>query len=211
MSTSYSTTGKSGNPRPRVDYDNFLEALLDLGKGVTSEAKTQIHQVVTKDIPEEFGLNVAGTIRPNESVSLPETVREQSSDYARENSRQHNVESFRQEELARMGREEAHAKEEINAIRQEIQSIARMAHDFAKEFEIAATQAPINPGIYHKNFFSQLRSFLVSVRGRIEDSKEWLTTSNSRASKRGFYWSQVDKSGSKYMLSSERYMVTSTG
>jgi hypothetical protein len=211
MSTSYSTSTKAGSPKRQANYDNFLEAFRDLGKGAVSEVKSQINQVFTKDIPEELGLNLSGTIKPHESVSLPEDLSMQELNYTRKNEQLRSLNIFRQEELARMHREEASSKEEIIFIRKEIQSIAKIAGDLAKEFEIAATQAPTNPGIYHKNFFSQLRSFLILMRKRIQDSKEWLSTTNARTSKRGYYWSQVGQSGTKYMLSSERYMVTSTG
>jgi hypothetical protein len=78
---------------------------------------------------------------------------------------------------------------------------------------VAAMQAPVNPGIYHQNFFASLRTFISNMRLRIQESRNWLAASNARASKKGksAYWTQAKQSGTKFTLSSERYMVTSTG
>jgi hypothetical protein len=73
-------------------------------------------------------------------------------------------------------------------------------------------QAPVSPGIYHRHFFAQLKSFIQDIRRRVQDSKHWLAVANSRASKRqGFFWGQAQKSGTKFLLSQERYMATTTG
>jgi hypothetical protein len=212
MAQTYSNT--RGKHQGQVSYDNFLEALRDLGKGVTSEAKNQVKQAITQDIPESLGLSSSGTLKPNESLSISEMEQqaEERGQHKAEFAFEHRLHQMREEEHARLVRQEAQTKEQITAIQQEIALLAKSTGELAKEVEVAAIQAPVNPGIYHKNFFAQLRSLIRTLRQKVQDSSQWLAVTNSRAAaKQGHYWSNVSKSGSKYMLSSERYMVTSTG
>ena len=93
----------------------------------------------------------------------------------------------------------------------EIKILAKSTGTLATQVEMAVAQAPANPGVYHKNFFNQLLSFMKILRQKVQDSSHWLSVTNSRARGKSYYWGQVAASGTKYMLSSERYMVTSTG
>lgn len=203
----------SNKPNPLGNFnDNFLEALRDLGQGVVSETKSQLKQAVN-DIPQSFGLgSPSGTLQPNESFSLDQLRQaEQVGEKKAENRFVSQLNMMRDEERSRYLRQEKEAKEQIKSIQEEILMLAKSAGELNQEIQIAAKQAPVNPGIYHKNFFIHLKNMIVNIRKQVQSSKEWLSTHNGRASKQNFYWSQVGKSGTKYMLSSERYMVTSTG
>ena len=202
----------SKSKKPAPVNDNFLEALRDLSKGVVDDARTQLHQAVTSDVRSSFGLDSSGTLNPNEQVSINQLQKaEAQGEEQAENRFSSRIEQMRSEERSRLLREEAASRSQIDSIRNEILSLAKSMGDFAQEVQMAAMQAPANPGIYHKGFFAHLKSVISLLRQRVDSSKNWLASANSRANKRGHYWGQVQKSGTKYMLSSERYMVTSTG
>lgn len=188
--------------RPAQTSDNFLEALRDLGKGVISEAKIQVTKAVTDDIPQSFGL------APGDSFSVDQL---KAAEAAGERKAEARFNNRLQEERLLFLRSEAESKQQITAIQAEIQMLAKSTGELAHEVQVATFQAPASPGVYHRNFFEQLKSLIKSIRVRVQESKSWLAAANSRASKRGYYWGQVGKSGTKFMLSSERYMVTSTG
>ena len=188
--------------RPAQTSDNFLEALRDLGKGVVSEAKIQVTKAITDDIPQSFGLALGDSFSIDQ-LKAAEATGEHKAE-VRFNNR------FQEERLLFL-RSEAESKQQITAIQAEIQMLAKSTGELAHEVQVATFQAPANPGVYHRNFFAQLKSIIASIRVRVQESRHWLATANSRASKRGFYWGQVGKSGTKFLLSSERYMVTSTG
>lgn len=178
---------------------NFMEALQTLGREVVADAR------------EQFGLDqqpptpMGGALNPNESFSLSDIV-------SAEKRGEQKVRQIAEEERARAQHREEEAKTQIKSLQEEIKMLARSLGEFGKEAQIAALQAPVSPGIYHRNFFEQLRSFIKALRQRVQDSRHWLATQNARASKRkGLYWNNVQKSGTKYMLSGERYMVTTTG
>jgi hypothetical protein len=205
-----SQTYSKGKKAPQ--YDNFLEALRDLGKTTLQEGQDQVKKAFTSDVPDMLGLSSHGTIKPNESFSVDQLQKAEAKGEQQAEVRfTQKLNQMRDEERARLVREESQNKEQIKAIQAEIANLTKAAGELFKEVEIAAVQAPVNPGIYHKNFFFQLKSLIVNLRRRVQDSKEWLSVSNSRASKRGAFWGGVKKSGTSYMLSSERYTVMSTG
>ncbi len=211
MATTYSNSSRAGRQKVQSP-ENFLEALRGLGKSTVSEAKSQARKAVVSDIPESFGFGPSGTLKPNESLTVNDLqnaqergYREAESDYSRQ------LFQMREREHSHLMQQETAAKQQIIGIQQEIRSLAKSLGDFAQEVEVATIQTPVNPGIYHKNFYAHLRSVISLLRQKVESSKNWLAATNTRAQKKGFYWSQVGKSGTKFMLSSERYMVTSTG
>ncbi|OGC92814.1 hypothetical protein A3D85_01175 [Candidatus Amesbacteria bacterium RIFCSPHIGHO2_02_FULL_47_9] len=191
---------------------NFLEALRELGGDFKSEAKIQVTKIVTQDVPESFGFAPTGTLKPNEAVSVSDMAKAESRGEAKAESRFNaRLAQIKEEERAHFARLEAQNKQQIQSILVEIKTLASATGTLASQVEVAVAQAPANPGVYHRNFFDQLLSFIKVLRQKVQDSSHWLATTNSRANKKSYYWGQVGKSGTSYMLSSERYMVTSTG
>ncbi|MDO8488345.1 MAG: DUF5660 domain-containing protein [bacterium] len=197
------TPSKGRRPAPA----NFIEALSGLTKGVGEEAKIQITKAIVEDIPQAFGFS--GTLKPNESFSISDLEAAERRGERKATARFSN--RLEQERMVFLRSEnEKHAQ--INQILAEIAQLARSIKELNKEVQVATMQAPVNPGVYHRNFFAQLRSFIIDIRQRVTESRHWLATTNSRASKRkGFFWGQAQKSGTKFLLSQERYMVTTTG
>lgn len=192
--------------RRRPAPANFLEALRDLSRGVVDEAKIQVKQVLNTDIPQSMGFS--GTLEPNQSFSVSDL---EAAEKRGEHKAEGRFNNRLQEERLLFLRSENESRAQIKSIQQEIQLMAKSVGELAHEVEVAAFQAPANPGVYHRNFFDRLRSYIKALRLKVQESKHWLATQNARANKRSFYWGQVQKSGTKFMLSSERYMVTSTG
>lgn len=212
MTASYSNTSKNTNRQRAQSPENFLEALRSLGKSTVTEITSQAKKAVYTDIPESFGITSSGTLKPNESLDLNDVQEARETGYRQAESEfSSRLHQIREQDHQRLLQAEAASKQQVQSILIEIRQLAKTMGDFAQEVQVATLQAPVNPGIYHKNFFTHLKSVISALRIKAESSKNWLATANSRAGKKGFYWSQVDKSGTKYMLSSERYMVTSTG
>ena len=187
-----------------------MEALRELGRDISTETKVQIRNVVTQDIPESLGVShMSGKLQPNEKVSVSESHQNSESRY--DGFAQHRINQMREEHQALLRRTESEVKEQIKSIQQEIRQLAGEAGALAQEIQIATMQATVNPGIYHKNFFLRLRSTIALLKKQIAESRHWLAEHNSRSKKRNYYWSQVKQSGTSFLLSSERYAVTSTG
>lgn len=191
---------------------NFLEALRDLGRGVASDVSYHATRAVTADLPQAMGVATSGELKPNQTFSLADVQDAQSRGEKRAETRfGSRLAQVKEQQRLLYLRSENETKAQIVAIQQEIQLLAKSTGELAKEVQVAAFQTPANPGVYHKNFFEHLRSLIRTLRQKVQESKNWLATTNARAGKRSYYWAQVGKSGAKYMLSGERYMVTSTG
>ena len=93
---------------------------------------------------------------------------------------------------------------------QEVQKVAQSTGELAETVKVAAMSAPVEPGIYHINFFKNLLEFLQSFRKRIDLTATWLQSSNKRAEKKN-YWSQYKKKGTSFLLNPESYSQRSTG
>jgi len=195
------------------DMDNFLEAFRDLGKSTVSEAKSHIKQVLTTDIAENFGFDIkGGDLKPNESLDLKQLNRAKKEGFDEANkSFEAQLAAMRREGEMRMQKEQVTVRNQIQSIQQEIKSMAKSMAGFSREVEIATMQTSVNPGVYQRNFFMHLRTVIVSLRQSAESSKNWLAAHNQRSGKRGYFWNQVNKSGTAFMLSGERYAVMSTG
>lgn len=213
MSTPYSNKQGSAGNRPKniESPENFLEALKGLAKGTVSEIKTQAKSAVLEDIPSSFGLTNTGTLKPNESVGLGDIQAAEERGYMRGNEDSSHLRQMWEREHRRLQDQEAQSKQQIQPLLNEIRELAKSMGSLAQEVQIATMQIPVNPGAYHKNFFAHLKSMLAAFRRKVDSSRDWLTSANQRAGKKGHYWSNVSTSGTKFMLSSERYMVTSTG
>ncbi len=189
--------------------DSFLEALRGLSQDTASEAKIQIQKAVTEDIPQMFGLKSSGDLKAGQQFSLADL---EQAEQQGEKKAEKRFENRLTQERTIFIQAEAQVKQQIISIQEEIKLMARSVGDLGKEVQLATMQSVVNPGIYHRNFFETLRSLIKNLRMKVTESRQWLAASNNRANKRkGFYWNQAQKSGTKFTLSSERYMVTSTG
>ena len=121
------------------------------------------------------------------------------------------AEHLKQEEKRVHDSKERQLTFQVKALQEELNEMAKATKELEKEVEVAAFQAPVKAGAYHIAFFEKLRHFIKAFRSKIESSASWLAAFNQRSKKRSFYWAQARKSGTKFMLSAERYMATQAG
>ena len=107
-------------------------------------------------------------------------------------------------------REEA-VKKQIESLRNELKALASELAAISLSIQKAIEEEISHPGTYHVNFFEKLRFLIVTIRKKANDSQSWLDISMQRKASKNVYWGNVKKSGTKYMLSSERNMVTNVG
>lgn len=107
-------------------------------------------------------------------------------------------------------------RNEIQILKEEIILTMQTGQKVSHEADIAVSQEIVNPGIYHIEFLSKIRSLIqkvIQARKNMENSAEWLQTQNQRGKKKGQFWSTFtsNKGGSKFLLSSEHYLTRSAG
>ena len=199
---------KQPKKKKPVLTDNFLEKLRELGGDLgDSMAHDLIEGIPSNALDQLTRRKRSGDLKPNETLNLEETQEQE------QYRRQLNREFFRirQEERLVFKQKEQKARLEIQAIQEELKKLAESTKDLVKEVEVAAKSEPVDPGVYHLNFLERLRQAIITFREKIEDSASWLSLFNQRTKKQNYYWAQVRKSGTKFMLSQERYMATQAG
>lgn len=152
-----------------------------------------------------------GEIAPGETIDL-RSVEEKAAELEKDYEKfYHQAEHLRREEKGVYDTKEQQLQLQVKTLQEELNQMAKATKDLEKEVEIAAFQAPIKPGAYHISFFERLSHFIRAFRTKIDSSAAWLAAFNQRSKKRNYYWAQVRKSGTKFMLSGERYMATQAG
>lgn len=194
--------------------DSFLEAFRDLGNNAVDSFKNDVVKKTAKDISSAFtGSNISspGT-SGNEFNDFPDIYKKESELEKRyQRQARWQAEVSRKEEHVLFSRADRETKLHVQALQQEIHQLAKATNELAKEVEVASFQMPSEAGTYHINFFEKLRNLIKSLRSQIQESSMWLAEWNKKAKKKNFYWGQFKKSGTNFMLSSDRQVSTQTG
>jgi len=197
---------------------NFIEALKDISQsskkqareasvGVAKTAMEQLAGRVQKPIDE------SGELKPGGSIDFEQLqqAQEQREKQIVKKERMRYQQRIERETLVFHEKQEQ-AKMQIASLQQELAKIASAAGNVSQEIKKATLKRAVEPGTYHENFFERIKRLLQRAKENIAKSGLWLKEFNRRGKKKGpFYWRQVKKSGTKYMLSQERYMATQVG
>lgn len=181
--------------------DNVLEALRGVGSSV---GKTIAKDVVVKgagDILSSLvGAPKSGELKQNQSIEFP-FVKEAPMAIPMRKIERTPV-SFSQEDIQ--------TKQQIEAVRKELKALSESVKNLNQDVRKTILEAPVAPGVYHMNFYEQLRTYLQALRLQIEDSRTWLTAMTTKKGKQG-YWGMYKKHGTTFGLSGERSIATSAG
>lgn len=199
-----------------VRQPNPLEALKDIG---TSTAK-QMRQEAAK-MPGDFmeqllgirpmGKNYSGEIVPGEALNFKDVFAGKHEEIARLRKQTALERKLLEEEKIQVEKKSNELRIQLSAIREEIIVLAQKTEGLAEETQIAAMQAPIEPGVYHVIFFEKLLEFINSFTRKIEEAGVWLHAVNKRAARKNAWGANYKKHGAKYLLSGEHYLQRSAG
>lgn len=196
-------TALKNKQRP-LPADSFLEALRDLGSGV---ADSVAHDVVGGIAEKAITPKINQTLQPGEWAEVEQNAWEKE----KVEPFQKELGQIQQQERLLFKQSEQNTQLQIRGILEELQKLVASTTTLAEEVEVAVQQAPVDPGIYHLSFFEKLRQTIILFKRQIEDSSTWLAAFNQKAKRHNYYWGQVRKSETKFMLSQERYMSTQAG
>jgi len=189
--------------KPKVPQnDSILESLRTLGSGVGKTVTRDVAGKVASDaLASLFGSTpTQGEMRPNRPLNFQKEYQPQPAMRRPEIRRQPVVFQEDQQVL----------KQQIDAVRQELKALAASVKSLNTDIQRTIIEAPVDPGIYHKNFFERLRSILQLLREQIDDSRTWASLFSQRKQKRG-YWGMYKKHGTTFGLSNERTLATQAG
>jgi hypothetical protein len=192
------------NKKSQNKHNNatVLESLRDIGGGVGKTIAKDVAGKVAQDaFSSLFGsIPRSGEFDKQRRVEFPHEQHAFSS----------NNKAPELNHRAMLNADQTHVKQKLEAVRAELKALSRSIKQFSVEVDKAIQDEPVEPGIYHVNFYQRLRSLLMLLREQIDDSRSWLMVSAGRKKKKQ-YWGLYKKHGTKFGLSSERTMATQTG
>lgn len=197
-------TPKPQNQKKHVNYANdneILKSLRGIGGNVVKTSGDTISKISTDVLTSLFGaLPKTGELKANEPI-----------EFAPERAPVPQI--ARRPDILRpvaVSVTEMNLRQQIDAVRVELKGIVASLKNLHQDVEKAISEVPVDPGIYHVNFFARLRSFLKLLREQIDDSQTWLNLSTGRKKKMG-YWGMYKKHGTTFGLSNERSIATAAG
>lgn len=194
---------------------NVLESLKDLGGSTATQTSDFLKNTSEDFLRELLGISShkvkrSGEISPGESLQISDVIsgNEEKNQKAKKQAK---FESTLLSEEVRTSKEKgSQLRVELQAIMQEIKRVAESTQNLAETARASMISAPVEPGIYHVNFFQNLLEFLQSFRKRIDLTATWMQGANKRAEKKN-YWSQYRKKGTSFLLNPESYSQRSAG
>jgi len=121
------------------------------------------------------------------------------------------LQQVRYQEQVVFQQREQQTQNQVKAIQQELKSLANSVKNLDKEVDKTVEQIPAHPGVYHLNFLEKLKQAVVLLKQRVEEASSWLELFNRKQAKKRGYWPQVQKQGTQFSQSGERYVATSVG
>ena len=203
------------NQKQNIQSANPLEQIKDIAASTANQMKEEARNISVGFMEEIFGTSpsesFSGEIAMGESLQISEVY----SGTHEQNKKLKQQTQFErrllEEERIHIEKDRNELRIQLHAVQKEIVTLAQRTEGLARETEIAAMQAPIEPGIYHVIFFEKLFEFIKSFRKKIEEASVWLQSANSRASKKNAWGANYGKHGAKYLLSNEHYVARSAG
>ncbi|MDP3994638.1 MAG: DUF5660 domain-containing protein [bacterium] len=195
---------------------NVLEALRDIGSNTASTIKNDVISETSKSILEQmFGQvskqnKYSAEITPGESLDFKDLYAGKHEENLKLRKQINLERNLANEEKARSTEKTDELRVQLQALMQELLTLAKSTQGLGEEVEIATMQAPAQPGIYHIIFFEKLLDFVKSFRKKIDSASVWLQSSNKRAEKKN-YWAMFKKKGSSFLLSGESYSQRAAG
>lgn len=199
-----------------VRRTNVLEALRDIGNSTADSLKKDVISESSKSILEQmFGQTLkenkySAQINPGESLDLKELYTGKHEENLKLRQQIALERNLANEEKARSAQKTSELRVQLQALMQELLTLAKSTQGLGEEVEVATMQAPAQPGIYHIIFFEKLLDFVKSFRKKIDSASVWLQSSNKRAEKKN-YWTMYKKKGSSFLLSPDHYLSRAAG
>lgn len=188
--------------------DTFLEMLRDLGGQTAGVLKNDLVGEIPNEVLVQTGLKPRS---PQETlysqVSREELIAENES--LRKRLWVERIVHREEKIVFSAKKQETQAR--VKLLQEEAAKLTKEVKNLDEKIEIAATAAPVEVGTYHISFFEKLIHVIRSITQKVSDASTWLSLTMVRGKRRSYYWGQVQKSGSKYLLSQERYMATQAG
>lgn len=187
-------------------FKNPLEALRELGKETLRTMEQELIKPIPNEIVEQFTGKKSGEIQPGQSIEINQEKRSANTDKNEYYQRQFILEKqLIEEDKILVEKRTNELRIQIQAIQQEVYKLTEVTPNLSQELQIAAFNAGGDVSEYELNFLEHLFQAIKSFRKRIENAHIWLSSANTRASKKNVWGTNYKRHGAKYLLSGEHY------
>lgn len=190
---------------PYIVGDNVLETVRSLGGNVTKTTQDTAAQIASDALQDIINGRSTQKQTKQHEHTYQEVMPAEPKESTKPNiSNRELIQPIIQKDITE-------TKQKLDAIRQELQALSKSIRGLQQEIQTAVMEMPANPGVYHMNFFEQLRHLLKGIRERVDDSRVWLSAWNTNVKKKRGYWGMYKKHGTTFGLSNERSLATQAG
>jgi hypothetical protein len=195
---------------------NPLETFKDIGTSTAKQMREEVAKMPSNFMEQLIGTKpsskkFSGELEPGEALDINEVFSGKHEELSKLRKQTALERKLLEEERVQVERKSNELRMQLTAVREEIIVLAKHTENLAEETQVAAMQAPVEPGVYHVIFFEKLLGFINSFRKKIEEAGVWLHAVNKRASKKNAWGNNYKKHGAKYLLSGEHYLQRSAG
>lgn len=198
--------GKKVNP-----LEIIRESTQIAGNTLKQEALKPLSQEALSQIFGKKEARFSGELLPGESLEMSEVMSGKQAEKEKNKKEQILLNSLEKEEKMLIEKRTRELQLEIRALHQELFKVAQQMPRLEQEIQIAAFQAPKNPGIFDLFFLRDLFIQIKKFRENIERASVWLSAANKRSAKKNRWGQNYQKHGAKYLLSGEHYLTRSAG
>jgi len=167
MANSQNQQSKTQKAVKEARKANVLESLKDIGSGTTNSIKNDLLKETGKDFLKQLlgqrmaqQKNYSGEVQRGEPLEMDNVFSGQREEHEKLQKQLSFERRLREEEQALVSRKGQELRIQLNAIIQELLAVAKATPQLTEELEIAAVQAPSNPGVYHLFFFEKILLFV---------------------------------------------------
>ena len=196
--------------------NSFVESMRDMGSSVVKSLKNDVVKGTAQSIFDQLlGSTKTGQAPTQAESNMPdlESYIAEREAKAAEEAKLHER-AFHQhkqkESQVLFSFADEKVRKEIEGVRQELSMLVASMGQVEQQIEQAIMDNVVDAGVYHLNYFKKLKTWIAFMRKSLNDGSAWLQMSGSRKGK-GYYWTQSDKSGTKYSMSSERNVQMGAG
>lgn len=202
---------------PKTSLNNsFAESMRDMGNSVMKSLKNDVVKGTAQSIFDQLlGSTKTGQApdlkAPDQNLfeEIVQDREQQAAQDAKLKERAFHLHKAQESQVLFSFADEK-VRKEIEGVRQELSMLVASMNKVELQIEQAIIGNVVDAGVYHLNYFKKLKEWIAFMRKSLNDGSAWLQLSAGRKGK-GYFWTQADKSGTKYSMSSERNVQMGAG
>lgn len=202
--------------KPFHPADNPIEQLKDVAVGAVNDVVNEVPKQIFDEALYQIGIKARKPL--SGEINIATGTHQTTAETIVETSEGHKIQQLRyvqkqEQEVFNLQKKTTQA--EIQRVMQElsaeIKRLQTQTSQLTQEVKtITVESAPARPGIYYTNFFEWVLMTLRDLRGKVNESRQWLALWTAKKKQKG-YWAMFKKHGTSFAMSEERAIASANG